>query len=117
MAEAGVGEPEHGGQLVDGLLLHSLVTRPAVERVVVRVDEHRRHVAGRRDGVRRLEHLAGVARVEEREVVAHPLANSSHAAAKRSGPSAAACGLVRAEPRLPRADQRGGARNEVGELI
>ena len=65
-------EAEHGGQLGDRLLLHLARRRPAVERVVVRVDQHRGDVAGGRDRVRRLQHLARVARVEERVVAAHP---------------------------------------------
>ena len=56
--EVRLGEPEHRRQLGDRLLLHLARHRPAVERVVVRVDQHRGDVAGGRDRVRRLEHLA-----------------------------------------------------------
>ena len=70
----GRGQAEHHAQLLDDLDLERARARAAVERVVVGVDEHRRQVAGHRDRVRRLEHLAGVARVEEGVVVGHPLA-------------------------------------------
>ena len=70
----GAGSPNMTAQLVDDLHLQPARPRPAVERVVVGVDEHRRQVAGHRHRVGRLEHLARVARVEERVVVGHPLA-------------------------------------------
>ena len=47
--------------------------RAAVERVVVGVDLLRHRVGGERDLVRRLQHLPGVARMEERVVVPQPL--------------------------------------------
>ena len=64
---------EHPGQIGDHLLLHPGGRRAAVERVVVGVDQHRRQVADDRGRVRRLQHLADVARVEERVVVPQPL--------------------------------------------
>ena len=66
-------EAEHPGQLRDDLLLHPGGGRSAVQRVVVRVDQHRREVAGHRGRVRRLEHLPGVRRVEERVIVPQSL--------------------------------------------
>ena len=45
VAEAGGGQAEHDAQLVDHLDLEAARPRPAVERVVVGVDEHRRQVA------------------------------------------------------------------------
>ena len=70
--EERLADPEQRRQLGDRLLLHLAGHRPAVERVVVGVHEHGRDVAGGRRGVRRLEHLAGEPRVEEREVPVHP---------------------------------------------
>ena len=93
--------------------------RPAVERVVVRVDEHRRQVGGRRDRVRRLEHLArrsaggrtGSCRPSAR-------ANSPHAASSRSRVGRARrVRHRRAEPPLPRRDQRRGALRGSGSLV
>ena len=84
-----------------------LAPGPAVERVVVGVDEHRRQVAGHGHRVRRLEHLPGVARVEEGVVVGHPLAEG----VPRGGQPlrvglARGVRVVGAEPRLPRLDER-----------
>ena len=64
--------PEHVGKLGDDLLLHLRGGRPAVQRVVVRVDEHGGDVPDHRDRVRWLEHLPGVAGVEERVILAQP---------------------------------------------
>ena len=66
-------EPEHRRDPRDDLLLHLGGGRAAVECVVIRVDEHGGCVAedGRR--MRGLEHLAHVARVTERVVVAQSL--------------------------------------------
>jgi len=66
-------EAERRRQVGDDLLLHLRRDLAAVERVVVRVDEHRGDVTRHRDRVRRLQHLPGVVRVEIRVVVAHPL--------------------------------------------
>ena len=118
VAQAGGRQPEHDAQLVDDLHLQPAGPRPAVERVVVGIDEHRRQVAGHGHGVGRLEHLARVARVKEGVVVGHPLAEGVPRGGQAVGSrGAGGIGLVRAEARLPRADERGGARNEVGELI
>jgi hypothetical protein len=68
------GEAEHDAQLVDHLDLEAARPWAAVERVVVGVDEHRRQVAGNGDRMRRLEHLPGIAGMEEGVVVGHPLA-------------------------------------------
>ena len=57
---------EHARDLVDRFALEVRGRRPAVEGVVVRVDQHRHRVAGPRDGVRRLEHLPDVLRIGER---------------------------------------------------
>ncbi len=67
------GQAEHIGQLRHGLLLHPRGGRPAVQRVVVGVDQHRREVADDGRRMRRLEHLPGIGRVEERVVLAQPL--------------------------------------------
>ena len=67
------GRPNISGQLRHDLLLHAGGGRAAVERVVVGVDQHRREVADDRRGMRGLEHLAGVGRVEERVVLPQPL--------------------------------------------
>ena len=60
---------EHAGDLGDRLLLHLRALTPAVERVVVRVQPHRERVGQPRHGVRRLQHLARVERMEVRVVV------------------------------------------------
>ncbi len=60
---------EHRGELRDGLPLHRRGGGAAVQRVVVRVDQHGGEVADHGGGVRGLEHLARVARVEEGVVV------------------------------------------------
>ncbi len=73
VAEVLLAVAEHRGQPRDDLALHLRRRRPAVERVVVGVDEHRRQLPGDRRGVRRLEHLPGVAGMEEGVVVAQPL--------------------------------------------
>ena len=62
---------EHARDVRDGFLLHRGTRAAAVERVVVRVDPHRERVGEARDRMRRLQHLAGVLRVEVRVVVAH----------------------------------------------
>jgi hypothetical protein len=62
------GSPNIAASWATDLLLHLARWPAAVERVVVRVDQHRGQVAGHRDRVRRLEHLAGVVRVEVRVV-------------------------------------------------
>ena len=69
VAEGVAGEAEHGRQVGDDLLLHRPGGRPAVQGVVVGVDGHGGQVAGDGHRVGRLEHLAGVAGVEERVVV------------------------------------------------
>ena len=114
----GGGEPEHGAQLLDHLDLQPAGPGAAVERVVVGVDEHRREVAGDRHRVRRLEHLAGVARVEEGVVVGHPLAERVPGGGQplRVG-LARGVRVVGPEALLPGGDERGGARDELGELV
>ena len=67
-----LAEAEHPGQLTDNLLLHGGRRGPAVERVVVRVDQHGGEIASHRGRMRRLEHLPCVGRVEERVVVLQP---------------------------------------------
>ena len=63
---------EHPGKLADDLLFHRRRRRAAVKRVVVRVDQHGGEIAGYRRRMRRLQHLPGVSRVEERVVVGQP---------------------------------------------
>jgi hypothetical protein len=64
---------EHLGERVDSFKLHGGAGAAAVERVVVGVDGHRHRVGRARDGMRGLEHLAGVERMEVGIVVVHPL--------------------------------------------
>ena len=66
------GQPEHPGQLGGDLAFHRGGRRAAVQGMVVGVDQHRGEVAGHRGRVRGLEHLPGVARVEERVIVRQP---------------------------------------------
>jgi hypothetical protein len=68
-----LGQAEHRGQLRHDLLLHPGGGGPAVERVIVGVDQHRADVADDRGRVRRLEHLPRVPGMEERVVVSQPL--------------------------------------------
>ena len=68
----GSAQPEHRRELEHDLLLHLAGRRAGVERMIVRVHQHRRDVAGGGRGVRRLEHLARVARVEERDGCRRP---------------------------------------------
>ncbi len=109
VAEVGV-QAEHRGQRGDGLLLHLAGRGAAVQRVVVRVDEHRGEVPGHGGGVRRLEHLPGVARVEERVVVPQPPGELGEDAGE---PLVAdehrRVGRIRPEPVLPLLHRRHGA--------
>ncbi len=74
VAEEGRRLPaEHPGDLGDRLLLHARALAASVERVVVGVQPHREGVGEPRGRVRRLEHLAGVERVEVRIVVLEPI--------------------------------------------
>ena len=66
-------EAEHARELRGHLAFHPRGGRAAVQRVVVRVDQHRGQVARHGGRVRGLEHLPRVARVEERVVVRQPL--------------------------------------------
>ena len=66
-------EAEHARELRGHLAFHPRGGRAAVQRVVVRVDQHRGQVAGHGGRVRGLEHLPRVARVEERVVVRQAL--------------------------------------------
>ncbi len=68
----GIVKPEHGRQPGHGFLLHLGGGRAAVQGVVVRVDQHGGEVAGHGGGMRRLEHLADIAGVEERVIVPQP---------------------------------------------
>ena len=76
-------EAEHRRHPGDDLLLHLRGGRAAVERMVVRVDEHCGRIAedGRR--MRRLEHLADISRVAERIVVPEPLSQAIKGGAER----------------------------------
>jgi hypothetical protein len=65
-------EAEHGGELRDRLLLHLGGRRPPVERVVVRVEQHRGRVGRPGDRGGRLEHLPGIARIGVRVRVVEP---------------------------------------------
>jgi hypothetical protein len=65
-----ISEAEHGRQPGDHLLLHLCRRGATVQGVIVRVDQHGRQVADDRDRVRRLQHLADIAGVEEGIVVA-----------------------------------------------
>src|SRR5580704_16728147 len=60
---------EHCGDFGDGLFFESAGGAAAIERVIVGIDEHRQRVGEARDGMRRLEHLAGVERVKVGVVV------------------------------------------------
>ena len=60
-----ISKAEHARQLGDDLLLHLCRRGATVQGVVVRVDQHGRQVADDRGRVRRLQHLADVAGVEE----------------------------------------------------
>ena len=62
MAEV-LGEAEHLCELGYGFELHGGAGAASVEGVVVGVDRHGERIGSARDGVRRLEHLAGVERV------------------------------------------------------
>ena len=66
-------EAEHPREPLDDLDLHRARRLAGVERVVVGVDEHRGVVGRGRDGVRGLDHLPRVARMEERDHRVHPL--------------------------------------------
>ncbi len=57
------GQLEHLCERGDGFDLHGGAGAAAVERVVVGVDRHGQRVGGAGDGVRRLQHLAGVERM------------------------------------------------------
>ena len=108
VAEVGA-QPEHGGQRSDRLLFHLAGRGPAVQRVVVRVDQHRGEIAGHRSRVRGLEHLAGVGRVEERIVAVQPPGEFGEGAGE---PLVAdehrRVGLERPEPLLPLRYRRDG---------
>ena len=68
-----VGEAEHARETGDDLLLHPRRGWPAVEGMVVGIDEHGGDVAEDCRGMRGLEHLADVARMPEGVVVGQPL--------------------------------------------
>ncbi len=108
VAEVGA-QPEHGGQRSDRLLFHLAGRGTAVQRVVVRVDQHRGEIAGHRSRVRGLEHLAGVGRVEERIVAVQPPGEFGEGAGE---PLVAdehrRVGLERPEPLLPLRYRRDG---------
>ena len=70
--EPRLADAQHPRQPVDALALEPRRGRPAVERVVVRVEQHRRGVRGPCHRVRRLEHLPRVARRMEGVVVGQP---------------------------------------------
>ena len=57
------GQAEHLCEGGDGFDLHGGAGAAAVESVVVGIDRHGQGIGGTRDGVRRLEHLAGVERM------------------------------------------------------
>ena len=63
--ERGLGQVQHGGQRPHHLFFHRTGGRSAVQRVVVRVDELGRQIADHGDWMGRLEHLPGIARMEE----------------------------------------------------
>jgi len=64
VAEVFMAPPEHVGDLGDGFHLHFGACTAAVAGVVVGIEGHGQRVGGAGDGVRRLEHLAGVEGVE-----------------------------------------------------
>ena len=76
---------DHARDLRDRFLLHARARTPAVERVVVRVYPHRERRRKPRDGMRGLEHLARVERVEIREVVGEAGGNFVEDALDRRG--------------------------------
>ena len=51
---------KHGGQLRDGFFFHGRRGAPAIERVIVGIDGHRQGIRKLSDGVRGLQHLAGI---------------------------------------------------------
>jgi hypothetical protein len=109
VAEVGA-QAEHGGQRGDRLLLHLAGRGAAVQRVVIRVDEHRGQVAGHGSRVRGLEHLAGVGRVEERVVAAQPPGEFGEDAGEPLVTDEhRRVGLERPEPILPLLDRLDGA--------
>ena len=69
MAQILVAVAEHFHQLVEDLAFHHGGGFAAINRMVVGIQHHGGGVRSHRDGVRRLEHLPRVLRVEEREVV------------------------------------------------
>ena len=82
------GPAEHGGDLRDGLHLHLRAGAAAIPGMIVRVDSHGQRVSGAGNGMRRLEHLPGIQRVEIGIVVAQPerrLPESAAIAAIRAG--------------------------------
>ena len=69
----GRAEAEHDGEVGHDLLLHLGCDLAAVEGVVVRVHQHGGEVTGDGGRMRRLQHLPGVAGMEVRVVIAHPV--------------------------------------------
>ena len=65
--------PDHPGQLGNCFLLHRGAGAAAVERMVVGIDPQRELIGQPGDGMRGLEHLARVERMEVRVVVVESL--------------------------------------------
>ena len=72
VAEEVGGVMEHRGDGGHRLPLQRGGRRPPVEGMIVWIDEHRHQICGSRRRMGRLQHLAGVARVEEGVVVPQP---------------------------------------------
>jgi hypothetical protein len=64
---------DHPGELRNSLLLHGRARPPAVQGMVVRVDEERQAIGQPRHGVRGLQHLPGVERMKVGVVVPEAL--------------------------------------------
>ena len=80
---------EHAGDLGDSFDLHFRAGAPAITGVVVGVNRHGQRIGGARHGMRRLEHLPSIQRVEIGVVVAEPPGNgfedARHGGRVRSG--------------------------------
>ena len=96
-----LGEAEHRGQLRHDLLLHAGSGRPAVQGVVVGVDQHGADVTDYRRRVRWLEHLPDIAGMEERVVLPQPSCSAPVARSSSSrGTSSEGCGAKSPYPAI-----------------
>src|ERR1700744_630419 len=67
------GPAKHVGQCTDSFDFKMRTGTSAVEGMVVGIEPHRHRISCARDGVRWLEHLSGVKRMEIGVVVGHPV--------------------------------------------